>query len=294
MIKISGVYTALITPFDSNLEVDYEGLKRNVNLQIDAGVNGLLVLGTTGETPTLTTNEQRKVITTVIEEAKGRVPVIVGTGTNSTAASIERTAEAKKLGADAALIVTPYYNKPTQRGIYEHFRAINLAVDLPLIAYNIKGRSGVNIETSTLKDISELYNVVAVKEASGDISQIMDVITKLGSDDFSVMSGDDALTLPAMALGANGVFSVVSNLFPDRVVAMTEAALRGDFEEARALHYELLPFFRAAFIETNPIPIKAAMEILGLPAGKCRLPLCDLQPKNAEKLAEILKSYGSL
>src|SRR3989338_2337331 len=278
MKKFEGAITAMITPFTPNGEIDYEGLRRNVRFQIEEGINGLLPLGTTGETPTLSAEEKEKVAKAVIEEAGGKVPVLVGTGSYSTKTTIEHTKKAKALGADAALIVSPYYNKPTQEGLYLHFKTVAESVDIPIIIYNIQSRTGVNIETGTLLRLSSIKNIISVKEASGNMNQMMDVINQLPKD-FVVLSGDDSLTLPLMSLGGRGVISVVSNLLPKKVSRMVELYLEGKTEEAKKLHYELLPIFRAAFIETNPMPIKAAMSICGMPAGKCRLPLCDLQPQ---------------
>ena len=291
MKRFEGAITAMVTPFSQNGEVDYGGLRNNVRFQIKEGISGLLPLGTTGETPTLSAEEKEKVAKAVIEEAGGKVPVLVGTGSYSTKTTIEQTKKAKELGADAALIVSPYYNKPTQEGLYLHFKSVAESVDIPIIIYNIQGRTGVNIETGTLLRLSSIKNIIGVKEASGNMNQMMDVINQLPKD-FVVLSGDDSLTLPLMSLGGRGVISVVSNLLPKKVSRMVELYLEGKTEEAKKLHYELLPLFRAAFIETNPMPIKAAMSICGMPAGKCRLPLCDLQPQNEEKLKNVLVKMG--
>lgn len=293
LIKLSGCITALITPFDEEMEVDYDGLKRNVEFQINNGVSGLVPLGTTGEAPTISEEERREIISTVVKQVNGRVPVIVGTGTNSTKHTVEQTVEAQELGADAALIVTPYYNKPTQEGIYRHFKAVSEKSSLPIVVYNIAGRTGVNIETQTLKRISELNNVIGVKEASGNVGQMMEVINELPNS-FIVLSGDDNLTLPLVSLGGKGVISVVSNLLPKRVSRMVELALSERIAEAREIHYQLLPIFRTAFIETNPIPIKTAMNLVGMPAGKCRLPLCEMSEANKEKLKKVLSQYEEI
>ncbi len=291
MTKFQGCMTAMVTPFTESGDVDYEGLRQNTEFQIKNGITGLVPLGTTGESPTIHDDERERIIKTVIDAANRRVPVIVGTGTNSTEKTIKNTKQAKQLGADAALIVSPYYNKPTQEGLYQHFTTVATAVDLPIIVYNIQSRTGVNIETSTLKRMSEHRNIVAVKEASGNVSQMMDVLDQLPGD-FTVVSGDDNLTLPLMSLGGKGVISVISNLLPDKVSQMTSYALEGDFGSARRVHFELLPIFRAAFIETNPVPIKAAMNMAGLPAGPCRLPLCRMMPGNEEKLKAVVSKYA--
>ncbi len=287
-----GCITAMITPFNEKDEVDYKGLAQNVRFQVSNGVSGLIPLGTTGESPTISEEERKRIIETVVSEAR-KVPVIVGTGTNSTEKTVKHSKQAEDLGASAVIIVSPYYNKPTQEGLYKHFKAINDAISIPIVVYNIQGRTSVNIETPTLRRIAELENVVGVKEASGSIAQMMDVIEQL-PEDFVVLSGDDNMTLPLMAVGGKGVVSVVSNLLPDMVSQMVQLALDGDMEEARKLHYKLMPIFKGAFIETNPITIKTAMRMSDMPAGKCRLPLCDMSPQNEEKLKAILKNYQQL
>lgn len=288
-----GVTTALITPFQSDLSVDYEGLRSNVRQQIAAGVHTLLPLGTTGETPTLQAAEQEKIVQIVLQEARQAsrpVKVLLGVGTNSTAKTVANARQAQAWGVDGLLVVTPYYNKPTQEGIYQHFRAINEAASLPIMVYNIKGRTGVNIETDTMARLAELEQVVAVKEASGDINQMMDVIQRI--PELAVYSGDDALAFPLMCLGGQGVVSVVSNLLPGQVVRMTEAALQGDTSLARNLHYELMSIFKAAFIETNPAPVKYAMTRCGLAGGPLRLPLVEISPASQKRLDAVLQSLG--
>lgn len=291
LAKLQGCMTAMVTPLTESGEVNYEGLRQNADFQIENGITGLVPLGTTGESPTIHDDERERIIKTVVDASNGRVPVIVGTGTNSTEKTIKYTKQAKQLGADAALIVSPYYNKPTQEGLYQHFTAVATAAELPIIVYNIQGRTGVNIETATLKRMAENRNIVAVKEASGNLAQMMDVLDQLPGG-FTVVSGDDNLTLPLMSLGGKGVISVISNLLPGKVSQMASCALEGDFERARQLHFELLPIFKAAFIETNPIPIKAAMNMSGLPAGPCRLPLCKMMPANEEKLRAVVAKYA--
>ncbi len=291
-VRIGGAITAMVTPFTESGELDVEGLKRNVKFQIDNGISGLVPLGTTGESPTVSDDERETVIKAVVAAAAGKVPVIVGTGTNSTAHSIELSRQAEELGADAVLVVSPYYNKPTQEGLYRHFKAIAESIKIPVVVYNIQGRTAVNIETATLVRMAQsCSNIIAVKEASGNLAQMMDVLDQLPKT-FSVVSGDDNLTLPLMALGGRGVISVVSNLIPKKVSDMCAAGLRGDFATARKLHFEMLPLFKAAFIETNPIPIKAAMSMAGMPAGPARLPLCEMQPANADKLRAVLNKMG--
>jgi 4-hydroxy-tetrahydrodipicolinate synthase len=267
-----------------------EALRENVRFQIENGVHGLVPLGTTGESPTIREEERKLIIKTVVDEVNSKIPVIVGTGTYSTEEAVRLSKEAQDLGADGLLVVAPYYNKPTQEGLYLHFKAISEAVDLPIIVYNIPGRTGVNVEVQTLVRLSQFDNIVAVKEASGNLAQVMDIIEALG-DRITVLSGDDNLTLPIMALGGKGVISVISNLLPKPMVEFVEAALKGDFKKAKELHYHLLPLFKAAFIETNPIPIKTMMNLVGMKAGPCRLPLCNMQPHNLEKVKKILSRY---
>ncbi len=290
---LKGTITAIVTPFIDQ-ELDEEGLAYNINDQIAKGINGILALGSTGESSTLSSEEQSRVISITVKEAAGKVPILVGTGSYCTRQTIERTKRAKDLGADVALIVTPYYNKPTQEGIYRHFEAIVTSVDLPIVIYNIPGRCGTNIETSTLMRIARLPNVIGVKEASGNINQVGDVLHAIMQKlpHFCVLSGDDVFTLPLMALGAVGTISVVSNLVPERVIALVNAAAQGQFDLARKIHYQLLPLYQSVFIETNPIPIKTAMNLCGMPAGGCRLPLCQMDPKNMNILRQQLLQMG--
>ena len=287
-----GVTTAMITPFLSDGSVDYDGLRRNTRHQIEHGINGLLPLGTTGEAPTLSEDEKERIVRTVIEEARGTnsgVKIMVGVGTNSTSKTIHNAQQAQVWGADALLVVTPYYNKPTQEGILAHFAAVCGETDLPVVVYNIKGRTGTNIETSTLKTMTaNNEQVIAVKEASGDITQMTDVLAQI--PDLAVYSGDDGMTFPLLCLGGQGVISVVSNLLPKQVVEMVNAALDGNLELARQLHFQLLPIFKTAFIETNPAPIKYAMQKIGLAAGPLRLPLVEIRPASRSALDEVLTS----
>ena len=284
-----GAITAIVTPFTENGELDEEALRRLVEFQIKNKIDGIVPCGTTGESPTLDHEEHGRVIEIVVDAAKGTVPIIAGAGSNSTRHAIEMTRQAADLGADASLHVPPYYNKPTQEGIYRHFSEIAKAVDLPIIAYNIQGRTAVNIETSTLARLAKEYsNITGVKEASGNISQMMDVINELPKN-FAVISGDDNLTLPLMALGGTGVISVASNIIPREMHELCEYALNGNFEKARKMHYELLPLFKGIFIETNPIPIKAALAMKGMIKESYRLPMCEMKAENKEKLRKILK-----
>jgi 4-hydroxy-tetrahydrodipicolinate synthase len=291
-----GLYTALVTPFDKQNNIHVESFKNLLNLQLKSQVAGVVPLGTTGESPTISKEEKKLIIKTTVEILKGKLPIIVGTGSYSTEQTIENTLQAESEGADAALIVTPYYNKPTSEGIFKHFEAVSKSTKLPIIVYNIQGRSAKNIDTPTLKRLSDLPNIKAVKEASGNIEQMVEVLDTVTHHrpDFTVLSGDDSLTLPLIALGGHGVISVVSNLVPKQMNDLVLSALKGDFETARQIHFKLLKLFKTAFIETNPIPIKAAMNLCGLDVGGYRLPLCDMEPKNFEVLSNVVKKMELL
>ncbi len=288
-----GVFTAIVTPFTEDGKIDEEALRRLVDFQIEKGISGLVPVGTTGESPTLDHEEHHRVIEIVIDQTKGRVPVIAGTGSNCTEEAIRMTEKAKEAGATASLQVAPYYNKPTQEGFYRHFTAVADAVDIPIIVYNIPGRSGKNIENSTMLELAKHKNIVGVKEASGNINQMMDLILKKPNS-FVVLSGDDNLTLPLMALGGKGVISVASNIVPDRMAEFVGAALKGNWNKARKLHYELLPLFRAIFIETNPIPIKAALAMKGMIKETYRLPMCEMTEEHRNTLRDVLKKLNIL
>ncbi len=285
MAKLQGAFTALITPMNADGSVDYEGFRKLVQIQLEKGIDGLVPLGTTGETPTLKEHdEESKIIKIVFDEvnkykqtSKRMVPVILGAGSNDTKDAVHYCERAKEAGADYALVVTPYYNKPSQEGIYRHFEAVS-KVGIPIIVYNIAGRSGVNITTDTLVRIAELPNIAGVKEASGDINQMIDVINRIGrvKPDFAVLSGDDGMTLPLIAAGGDGVISVVSNVVPEKIVQLCQLCLDGDFVAARDVHYGLMPMFKAAFVEGNPASIKYAMKASGLPSGTVRLPLVEI------------------
>ena len=289
----SGTYTALITPFKGDESVDEDALRKLVDAQIDGGVDGLVPMGTTGESPTVSHEENLRVIEIVVDQAKGRVPVIAGTGSNSTAEAIQMTSRAKELGANASLQVAPYYNKPNQEGFYRHFTAIGDAVDLPMVVYNIPGRTGKNIETDTLMRLAEHPNIVAVKEASGSIPQMMEVAARKPKD-FDLLSGDDNLAFPLVALGGGGVVSVASNAAPGLVSKMIKLALDGKLEKARSEHYRLMPLFKMVFFDTNPIPIKYAMSLLGYCEEVYRLPLCELEEQTKEKVKSVLTNLELL
>jgi 4-hydroxy-tetrahydrodipicolinate synthase len=288
-----GAFTALVTPFKEDGSLDEASLRELVDFQIAHGIDGLVPVGTTGESPTLDPEEAEAVIRIVVEQSKGRVPVIAGTGSNCTDKAIHLTAKAKQIGATASLQVAPYYNKPTGEGFYRHFTAIADAVDLPMIVYNIPGRTGKNIENPVMLRLAQHRRIVAVKEASGSISQMMELIADKPKD-FDVLSGDDNLTFPLMSLGGTGVISVASNIVPDRMRDLTHAALGGDWKRARALHYELLPLFKIIFVETNPIPIKAALAMKGMMAESYRLPMCAPADESRKKIRAVLESLKIL
>jgi 4-hydroxy-tetrahydrodipicolinate synthase len=287
-MTFSGTITALITPY-KNGRLDEEGLVQLLERQTEAKVDGVVLGGSTGEGSSLDEEEISRIISIAIRETKGSLDIIVGTGTYYTQETIERTKRAKDLGANGCLIVPPYYCKPTQEGIVRHFEAIAEASDFPIIVYNHPGRCGVNIEYKTMKRLAELPQIVAVKDCSANFVLLGDYLT---IPDFTVLSGDDILTLPLMAMGGSGVISIVSNLVPEKVKNFIEAASQGHFEKAKQLHFELLPLFRVSCIESNPIPIKIAMELCGYPAGGLRLPLCELLPENRKILEEVLDGYG--
>jgi 4-hydroxy-tetrahydrodipicolinate synthase len=288
-----GSLVAMVTPFRDG-RVDEGKLRDLVEFHVAHGTDGLVPCGTTGESPTLTHEEHRRVVEIVIEQTRGRIPVVAGTGSNSTAEAIELTRHAAEAGAAGALLVTPYYNKPTQQGLYEHFRAIAHAVpELPLIVYNIQGRTAVNVETETLARLAQIPNIVGVKEASGSLDQMTAVVLACGPD-FTVLSGDDNLTLPLMAVGGRGVISVLGNFLAREVAELTHAALDGDWKRARDLHHRLYPLCKAMFLETNPIPVKEAMAMLGMIRAEWRLPMCPMQPANREKLRHALTQAGVL
>jgi len=288
-----GVYTAIVTPFTDDNKIDEKALRDLTDFQIEKGVQGIVPMGTTGESPTLDHEEHHRVIEIVIDQAGGRVPVIAGTGSNCTDEAIRLTEKAKQAGASASLQVAPYYNKPTQEGFYRHFTAVADTVDIPVIVYNIPGRSGKNIENSTMLKLAEHKNIIAVKEASGNITQIMDLISKK-PDSFTVLSGDDNLAFPILALGGKGVISVASNIVPDRMNEFVQSAIDGNWDKARKMHYELLPLFRAIFIETNPIPIKASLSMKGMIKENYRLPMCRMSKEHRGALAKVLKELAIL
>jgi 4-hydroxy-tetrahydrodipicolinate synthase len=287
---LRGVFTAMVTPFGRDGEVDEISLRRLVDEQIESGINGLVPCGTTGESPTLNHEEHHRVVEIVINQAKGQVPVIAGTGSNSTKEAVSLTKHAKDAGAAAALVVAPYYNKPTQHALINHYNAI-ADVGLPVIVYNIQGRTGINIETATLMEIAKHPSIAGVKEASGSVPQMMDVLGARPKD-FAVLSGDDNLTFPLMTLGGDGIISVIANLIPARISEFVSLCLEGKWDEARNEHFELMPLFKAMFIETNPVPVKAAMAIVGKVEEKYRSPMEPMQDENKEKLKSLMSKFG--
>jgi len=286
-----GTLVALVTPFSGG-RVDYAAIERLVDWHVEQGTDGLVPVGTTGESPTVTVAEHEKIIETVVRRADGRIPVVAGTGGNATAEAVELTRFAQEVGADASLQVCPYYNKPTQEGLYRHFAGVAEACDLPQVLYNIPSRTGVSMTPETVARLAGLEQVVAIKEATGSMDQASEILSLC---DLTVLSGDDSLTLPLMALGGQGVISVVANLVPKDVKALTDAMLAGDVARAQAAHRKLFPLCRAMFVETNPIPVKTAMKWVGLlESDEKRLPLTDLSPAAADALRQAMTDYGLL
>ncbi len=289
----NGSIVALVTPF-ANGKIDEKKLRELIEIQIKNGTSGIVPCGTTGESATLSTAEHERVIEITIEQVNKRVPVIAGTGSNATEEAINLTKHAAASGASASLQVSPYYNRPTQKGLYEHFKAVAQAVEIPIILYNIAARTGVNIEPETIAKLAkDCKNIVGVKEASGNLEQ-MSRIKALCPDNFDLISGDDGLTLPVLALGGTGIISVVANIVPRDVANLVKEFQKGNIAKAQNLHYKLLPLVKAMFIETNPIPVKTAMGILDICEPDLRLPMTEMLPENVEKLRKALKEYGLL
>ncbi len=292
-MKLQGTLTALVTPF-SDGAVDEEALKDLVEFQVREGIDGIVPCGTTGEAATLSYEEHERVMALTVKWVGGKVPVVPGTGSNSTKETIELTEIAKKIGADMALIVAPYYNRPTQEGMYQHFKNVAENVDLPVVLYNMPGRTGVNMLPELVARLAEIPNIVAIKEASGSLQQVADIY-RLTKGTFTILSGDDNLFLPMMSVGATGVISVLSNIMPRQVKALGQAFLaERDPAKARALHMDLMPLFHGLFIETNPVPVKEALYFMGMMDREVRLPLCGLSEQNRTYLKALLKDYGLL
>lgn len=285
----SGSFVALVTPFKNN-RVDVEKLKELVEFHVKKGTSGIVPCGTTGESPTLSHEEHRVVIETVVKAVNGRIKVIAGTGSNNTNEAIELTRFAKKVGADGCLVITPYYNKPTQNGLHLHFKKIAETVDVPIVMYNVPGRTGINMLPSTAAKLSKIKNIVGLKEASGNITQISQIVREC-TEEFDVLSGDDAMTFPILAVGGKGVISVAANIMPAEVAGLVEAFNRGDINKSRKMHLKMLPFFGAMFYETNPIPVKTSMNLMGMISEEIRLPLCKMSDENLRKLKTTLKEY---
>jgi 4-hydroxy-tetrahydrodipicolinate synthase len=289
----TGVLPAIVTPF-KNGEVDEEGLRQLIEFHIDNGVHGIVPCGTTGESATLSHHEHERVVEITVDQVRGRVPVVAGTGSNNTAEAIELTAHAKKVGAAGVLMISPYYNKPTQEGIYQHYKKVAEEVDIPIIIYNIPGRTASNIEPTTFARLSKVKNIVGVKEASGSMKQITDIIRLCGKE-FTVLSGEDYLTYPLMSVGGKGVICVVANIVPRDMADLCNLLLAGDFDKGRELYYRLLPLCHAMFFETNPAPVKAALAMMGkISSEEVRLPLAPMSDDNLAKLRKALEEYGLL
>jgi len=290
---ITGCGTALVTPFQRDQSLDEAALRRLVRRQLESGINFLVPCGTTGENPTLTRAEHLRIVEITLEEAKGKVPVVAGAGGYNTQEVIELAREVEHVGADAVLSVSPYYNKPTQEGQYLHFKAIAEAIRIPMIVYSVQGRTGVNIEPATLARLSQIPNIIGVKEASGNIQQMANVIQQVPAN-FAVLSGDDAVTLPLIALGGRGVISVASNEIPAEMTELARLCLNGDFAGARALQRKYLALMDINFVESNPIPVKAALGLMGLLDPVYRLPMCPPRPESLVKIEKVLESAGLL
>jgi 4-hydroxy-tetrahydrodipicolinate synthase len=286
-MEIRGLYTAIVTPFKRDGELDEEGLRRNIEFQIENKVEGVVPVGTTGESATLSGVEHRKVVEISVDQVNGRASVFAGTGSNNTSEAISYTKHAYDVGADAALMITPYYNKPTEEGVYQHYRKVAEEVDIPIILYTVPGRTMVNIEPETTKSLSEIHNIVGIKDASGNLDQVSKEIMLCG-EDFTVLSGEDSLNLALITLGGKGAISVASNIVPREMGELVRSALEGDLKRARKLHYRLYPLCKILFIETNPAPVKAAMDMMGLAAGDPRLPLVHVRKESEEKIREVL------
>lgn len=288
-MEFKGCYVAIVTPFTPDGAVNEQALRNHVEFLIKGGVAGIVPCGTTGESATLSWEEHNRVVDIVIDQAKKRVQIIAGAGSNNTRESINAAKHAQQMGADAILCITPYYNKPTQEGMFQHYKTINDSISIPMVVYNVPGRTGVNLLPETVLRLCELKNVLAVKEASGNIGQISE-IHRLCGNKVTLLSGDDALTLPILSVGGKGVISVVANIVPEKMVALIDNYLNGNCTEALRLHEELYPLSQSMFIETSPAPVKTAMNLMGLNAGSVRLPLVDLSGRNKESLITVLRS----
>jgi 4-hydroxy-tetrahydrodipicolinate synthase len=287
---LKGAITAIITPF-KNGQLDEEAYRALIERQIEGGIHGLVPCGTTGESPTLTHAEHKRVVEICLDQVKKRVPVIAGSGSNSTAESVELTKHAEAAGANYALMITPYYNKPTQEGLYQHYKTITDATRIPIVVYNVPGRTSVNLLPETMARLAAIPNIVGLKDATGDLKQGSKTLELCG-DKIAVLSGDDFTTFPLLCVGGMGVISVVSNVVPGDMAGMCNAFFKGNLEEAKKLHYKMWPLTEAMFYETNPAPVKTAMKMLGMTTGEVRQPLCPMSAANEEKLRQVMQKYG--
>ncbi|MDO5859521.1 4-hydroxy-tetrahydrodipicolinate synthase [Methanobrevibacter sp.] len=297
-MNFEGTYVAMVTPFNEDKQIDEDGFRSNINYLIDKGVTGLVGAGTTGESATVSHEEHQKIIEILVDEVDGRVETIAGTGSNATSEALSLTKFADDAGADAALLITPYYNKPQQHAMVEHYRTIAEETDIPLIAYNVPSRTGINMDVETIVELAKIDNIDAVKEASGSVDKVSDIYRALQheglEDDFNILSGEDSLTLPIMAVGGTGVISASANIDAKRMVLMVDSILNDDYARAIELHYEMLELIRALFIESNPVPVKTAMNLMGLPSGPLRQPLAEMKDENLEILKKALKDSDLL
>jgi 4-hydroxy-tetrahydrodipicolinate synthase len=294
-MKLEGTTVAMVTPFTKDDGVDETGMRENINYLVERGVSGILVAGTTGESATITHDEQMKMIDILVDEVNGKAAAVAGAGSNSSSEALGLVKHAEDAGADAALVITPYYNKPQQHGLYEHYKLLSDSTNIPIIAYNVPSRTGTDLEVETIVKIAQLENIVAIKEANPDLDKVSQTIKRLqeiNCKNFMVLSGNDNLTLPMMALGAKGVISVVANVDPARMSQMVQSALEGDFKTAEKLHYELFNLMKILFVESNPVPAKEALNLMGRPAGHVRMPLAPLKEENRAKLQKVLNDLG--
>ncbi len=287
---LKGAFTAIVTPF-KNGQLDEEAYRALIERQIEGGIHGLVPCGTTGESPTLSHAEHKRVVEILIDQVKKRVPVIAGAGSNSTAESVELTKHAQAAGADYALMITPYYNKPTQEGLFQHYKTVADATKIPIVVYNVPGRTSVNLLPETMARLAAIPNIAGLKDATGDLKQGSKTLELCG-DKIAVLSGDDFTTFPLLCVGGMGVISVVSNVVPKDMAGMCDAFFKGDLAEAKELHYKMWPLTEAMFFETNPVPVKAAMKMLGKITGEVRQPLCPMSAANEEKLRQVMQKYG--
>lgn len=292
-MKLEGTTVAMVTPFNSDDGVDEAGMRENINYLIERGVEGVLAAGTTGESATITHDEQKKMMDIMVEEVDGRVKAIAGAGSNSSKEALSLVKYAEKAGADAALVITPYYNKPQPHGLYEHYKMLVESTDIPIIVYNVPSRTGTDIDVDTIGKVAQLDNIIAIKEANPDLDKVSQIIKKLEElgcrDDFNIISGNDNLTLPMIALGAKGVISVVANVDPERMSQMVRYALEGNYHDAEKLHYQLYDLMKVLFIESNPVPAKESLIMMGRPAGNVRMPLGPLKEDSKAQLRKVLQ-----